>query len=221
MRLHLKLSPNSEAVPFDHMHDLIAVLHNWLGWNEEHDAMSLYSMGWLKGGVKQKDHLWFPNGADWQLSFYNKDMAMKLLNGLMDEPEVIYGMRVYESRMQITPDFGGHFRFKVASPVLARNVRDDFTRQHLTFKDEEADAALTRVLRKKLEKAGYETKDREVMVGFDRSYPKAITKLVDIKGIKMKASMCPVIVHGTPEAVQFAWNVGVGELTGSGFGALW
>ncbi|HKJ32466.1 MAG TPA: CRISPR-associated endoribonuclease Cas6, partial [Balneolales bacterium] len=88
-------------------------------------------------------------------------------------------------------------------------------------KDEEADAALTRVLRKKLEKAGYETKDREVMVGFDRSYPKAKTKLVDIKGIKMKASMCPVIVQGTPEAVQFAWNVGVGELTGSGFGALW
>jgi CRISPR/Cas system endoribonuclease Cas6 (RAMP superfamily) len=29
-----------------------------------------------------------------------------------------------------------------------------------------------------------------------------------------------VVVTGTPEAVQFAWTVGVGELTGSGFGAL-
>jgi CRISPR/Cas system endoribonuclease Cas6 (RAMP superfamily) len=27
-------------------------------------------------------------------------------------------------------------------------------------------------------------------------------------------------VEGTPEAVQFAWTVGAGELTGSGFGAL-
>jgi CRISPR/Cas system endoribonuclease Cas6 (RAMP superfamily) len=29
-----------------------------------------------------------------------------------------------------------------------------------------------------------------------------------------------VVVEGTPEAVRFAWTVGVGELTGSGFGAL-
>ena len=35
-----------------------------------------------------------------------------------------------------------------------------------------------------------------------------------------KGSVCPVVVKGPPEAVQFAWQVGVGELTGSGFGAL-
>jgi CRISPR-associated endoribonuclease Cas6 len=29
-----------------------------------------------------------------------------------------------------------------------------------------------------------------------------------------------VVVAGTPEAMRFAWLVGVGELTGSGFGAL-
>ncbi|RMF43851.1 MAG: CRISPR-associated protein Cas6, partial [Bacteroidetes bacterium] len=30
----------------------------------------------------------------------------------------------------------------------------------------------------------------------------------------------PVILTGTPEALTFAWTCGVGELTGSGFGAL-
>ena len=220
MRIHLKLTPNKEAVPFTHIHDLVGVLHNWLGWNEEHDTMSLYSMGWLQGSVAKKGNLWFPNGADWQLSFHNKEMALKLLNGLIDEPDVICGMKVYESQMQITPDFGSQYRFNVTSPVLTRKVNDDFTRSHLTYKDDEADTTLTRTLRNKLLKAGFGPEHLEVVVGFDRSYPKAKTKLVDIKGIKLRANMCPVIVHGTPEAVQFAWNVGVGELTGSGFGAL-
>ena len=41
-----------------------------------------------------------------------------------------------------------------------------------------------------------------------------------INGIKNKASICPVIVKGTSEQIAFAWNVGVGNSTGIGFGAL-
>ena len=45
-------------------------------------------------------------------------------------------------------------------------------------------------------------------------------KLVDIKGIKHRASLCPVVIEGDPVAISFAWNVGAGHLTGSCFGAL-
>ncbi len=41
-----------------------------------------------------------------------------------------------------------------------------------------------------------------------------------LKGTRYKTSECPVIVEGTPDAVQVAWLVGVGELTGMGLGAL-
>src|SRR5699024_2742265 len=120
-----------------------------------------------------------------------------------------------------TPNFGSVFRFEVDSPVLTRVNRDDNSRKHLTFEDEKADASLTRTLRSKLKEAGFSNGDSEVIVGFDRSYQNAHTKLIEIKdGIKLKTSICPVIVAGTPKAVQFAWDVGVGEMTGSGFGCL-
>jgi CRISPR/Cas system endoribonuclease Cas6 (RAMP superfamily) len=51
-------------------------------------------------------------------------------------------------------------------------------------------------------------------------YPHARDKVATVKGTDHKGSICPVVVEGTPEAVQFAWTVGAGELTGSGFGAL-
>ncbi len=47
------------------------------------------------------------------------------------------------------------------------------------------------------------------MVACDRTYRGARSKLVTIKGISRRASVCPVAVTGMPEAVR-----------GSGFGTL-
>ncbi|WP_460879488.1 CRISPR-associated endoribonuclease Cas6 [Pontibacter rugosus] len=44
--------------------------------------------------------------------------------------------------------------------------------------------------------------------------------MLTIKGVDHKCSSCPVVVEGTPSITRFAWLVGIGELTGSGFGAL-
>ena len=39
-------------------------------------------------------------------------------------------------------------------------------------------------------------------------------------GVENKASWCPVIVEGKPETKAFAWNVGLGNSTGIGLGAI-
>ena len=52
MRIHLSTSANNELVPFNYQQKLIGVLHRWLGTNELHDKISLYSFSWLKGGKK-------------------------------------------------------------------------------------------------------------------------------------------------------------------------
>lgn len=36
-----------------------------------------------------------------------------------------------------------------------------------------------------------------------------------------KCSMCPVIIKGKPETIDFALCVGIGNGTGSGFGAIY
>ncbi|MEO0743509.1 MAG: CRISPR-associated endoribonuclease Cas6 [Bacteroidota bacterium] len=219
MRLHLRLSPNTEPVPFDHLHRLTGAVHKWLGKNGLHDGLSLYSFGWLSGGKRRGDGLQFAGGAGWNVSFLSDEAADLLRRGIRQDPLVFAGMRVYELREQITPHFGEGARFLVDGAVLTRQNRDDGGRNHLTFEDPASDATLTRTHRRKLAEAG-STESDEVAVRFDRSYEKARTKLVTIKGTEYRTSECPVIVEGPADAVRSAWLLGVGELTGMGLGAL-
>ena len=48
----------------------------------------------------------------------------------------------------------------------------------------------------------------------------AKTKLFRYKQVQCKGSICPVLVSGSTEQIQFAWEVGVGHSTGIGCGAL-
>lgn len=221
MRVIFNLSYNTNSVPFNHLHKLTGALHKWLGSeNKQHDGPSLYSIGWLQGGHAEDGALTFPDGAQWELSFYRKSVAERVFEGAQVNPEVAYGMRVVRVEREPTPEFGGMYRFTAGSPVLTRQRREDGGRDHLIHSDPDADATLTRTLRYKMEVAGFEDSDREVMVGFDRSYDDPRTKLVSYQDINFRGSICPVIVAGSPAAVQFAYDVGVGELTGCGFGFL-
>ena len=221
MRLQLRISRNSEPVPFDHIPWLLGVLHKWLGPdNPEHDAMSLYSMGWLMGAQAHDGALNFPRGATWTLGFYGMDPTRRLTEGILNDPLLFRGMRVLDVQKQTPPFFASVRTFRVASPVIARRHREDRSQEYLLWNDERADTALTNVLQAKLAAAGFRGEHLNTTVHFDHSYRKGYPKLVAIKGIKHKGSMCPVVISGTPEALAFAWSVGVGELTGSGFGAL-
>jgi CRISPR-associated endoribonuclease Cas6 len=219
MRIQLKLSPNTQPVPFNHLHQLTQRLHHWLGpENELHDGLSLYSFGWLKGGTVKKGALTFPNGATWQISFHDERATRKLLMGIINQPELFCGLMIYEVQELPTPAFGEQQRFLADGPIVARQVRTDGSREYLLHDAPAADLALTATLRHKLEKAGLSAEG--VSVSFDRSFLTPRHKVVEIKGIKHKGSICPVVVEGPLEVVQFAWLVGAGELTGSGLGAL-
>lgn len=221
MRLHLSLTPNTKPVPFNYQHKLTGALHKWLGENELHDKISLYSFSWLRGKAERVDGgLSFPNGAMWFISFWESKYGAELIQGIVDKTNVMYGMKVDEVKVTKTPSFKNEQRFKVASPVLIRKNLDAKSRKHLTFKDEEADQYLSKTLNKKLQEAGLDKQFDPIEVFFDKNYPNPKTKLVNLKNTNLRANFCPVIVKGDPKAIEFAWTVGIGELTGSGFGAL-
>jgi CRISPR-associated endoribonuclease Cas6 len=220
MRLHFHLSPNRRPVPFDYQHFLTGALHKWLGPNPQHDEISLYSLSWLDGGRRRGESLEFPRGARFFVSLHDEALADPVVTGALREPEVCCGMRVTRIEQQRTPSFGPRHTFRVGSPVLAKSDGADGRVKHYIYSDPEADAALTATLRHKLDRAGLGPHADGLSVGFDRTYPAPKTKLVTIKDIRNRASVCPVTVSGTPEAVAFAWNVGVGHGTGSGFGSL-
>lgn len=221
MRLHFTLSPNQEPVPFAYQHFLTGAFHKWLGKNPQHDEISLYSLSWLQGGFMKNGALDFPRGARWFISFHDDALTDIITDRALAAPEVCCGMRVTGIVQQQTPEFGSRYTFKVGSPVLAKSKEIEGKVKHYIYSDPEADVTLTGTLRHKLDRAGLAASHNQVAVSFDRSYRTPKTKLVIIKdNIANRASICPVIIEGTPESVAFAWNVGVGHGTGSGFGSL-
>lgn len=220
MRLHFYLSPNIKPVPFEYQHYLTGTFHKWLGANQLHDALSLYSLSWLYEGRASNGIIEFPRGAHWFISLHDESLGEPLVNNALSNPEVCCGMKVTRIEQQATPRFGHRYTFKVGSPVLARSQEIEGKVKHYLYSDPEADTVLTATLRHKLDRAGLGAPHNETTVSFDQTYRNPKSKLVTIKDIHNRASICPVTIEGTPEAVAFAWNVGVGHGTGSGFGSL-
>lgn len=220
MRIYLQLTPNTEPVPFNYQQSLVGAFHKWLGENELHDDISLYSLSWLQGGRMRRDKKGydFQYGAEFCISSPLEDLHQKSVSGIFKDQSIRWGMRVAEVTMKPTPDFGAEHRFLVQSPILIKRERSAGKHQQYYFYDDlVADQYMTETLQKKLNRSNLST---EVSVAFDRSFPNPHTKKITFNQIDIKASVCPVIVKGDPEAVRFAWDVGVGNSTGIGFGAL-
>lgn len=219
MRLILKLSKNKELIPYNYQPKLVSCIHKWLGRdNEEHGKLSLYSFSWLNQLNANNHGLNASPETNWFISFYDKTQIKKLVVGIQEDPYVLSGMEVKEAIIQETPEFSVEERFSVANPVFVKRHLENNRIKFYYHDDVEAGEQLTHTLTKKLETAGLDATG--VKVGFDQSYPKPKTKGYEYNGIFNKGSICPVIVKGTPEQVGFAWNVGVGNSTGIGFGAL-
>ncbi len=217
MRIYLQLTPNKQIVPYNYQHVLTGAIHKWLGYNREHDEISLYSFSWLKRAIVGNGGLRFPNGTQWFISGYDDAFIRKIIKGIREDPEINYGLRVTEVVLRETPYFAEKEKFIVASPVFIKRFEQG-VEKHFTFSDKQANHFLTETFKTKLSEVGIDSS--YVSVSFDTEYHQPKTKLINYKGIKNRTSICPILIEGTPEQIAFAWNVGIGNSTGIGFGAL-
>jgi len=221
MKIRVYFSASKEPFTFNYPHQLCGVFHHWLGHNDLHNKISLYSLGWLKGRTKVTDQaLNFPDGAVWDIGIHSSSVSEEMIRGLLLKDFLFHGMQIRKVERLKPPLFKeGKHRFLAGSPILLRKLEDDGSRKHIIYNDPKSDGILNRVIHKKAEEAGF-TPGKELDLRFDSTYRNPKTKLVDIKGIKNRASVCPVIAEGPVEALEFLWTVGAGELTGVGFGSL-
>lgn len=217
MRIYLRLSSNTTQVPFDYQLHLTGAIHKWLGNNTKHGEISLYSFSMLENGKATKTGLDFGTGTAFFISSYDNEMLRRIIDGVYRQPGVAFGMEVRTAVLKDEPDMSERSHFSVASPVLVK-LKIENRMLHLPYSDERCTEVLTQTMKRKLEVGGVDTQG--LSLRFDTGYRGARQKLITYRGIKNKANWCPVIIEGTPEAKQFAWNVGVGHSTGIGFGAL-
>lgn len=222
MRIYLQTTSNQEIVPFNYQQKLSGVFYTWLGkMNEDHGRMSLYSYSWLKNGKMTDIGYDFPNGATWFISFYSDEKLKKLMRSILNHPDMFNGLTVSDITIENTPHLSERSLFYLGSPVFIQKHTPDLKNNiQYTYEDPETDEMLTQTMLHKMELAGMR-KDETLRIMFDRSYSKRKTKMISYKGINLRSSLCPVIIEGKPESKLFAWNVGVGNSTGIGFGSIY
>jgi len=208
MRVYLKITPSNRIVPFDHQPLLVGSIHKWLGQNEEHGNISLYSFSRLEEATLRKDGLLFENRCGFFFSSYYPELIKQLISGIQKDPSMFSGLSVKEVILIEDPDLSDRKLFYPASPIFIKRRINDKIEQVL-YDNPDASQYLKETLQTKLEKAGIP--DDSFNIHFDLSYSKAGTKLVTYKGIKNKTSWCPVIIEGKPETKLFVWNVGLGN----------
>ena len=182
----------------------------------------LYSFSWLLGGVMvDKKGYVFPNGAELLISFHEDQHLKKIIDSILLDPEIFYGLCVKDITIVGSPVFTEEpQRFFLASPIfIKRRIEEIMGYKYYFYDDQESNQLMTETLKHKMREAGL-PEDDTLRVEFDISYSKKKKKMVTIHGIKSIANMCPVIIHGTQTSKRFAWVVGLGNGTGSGYGAL-
>lgn len=217
MRIYLNISKNTSIIPFNYQQLLTGVLHKWIGKNSIHDEISLYSFSWLKNGKASKEGIEFPSGSSFFISSYDNELLNKIIQGIQNSPELFKGMVVEGVKILENPVFSKEERFMVGSPVFIKR-REDNNIIFFYYNDKDSGKFLTETLSEKLLAAGLDANN--VSVEFDKTYKDPKIRHTSYCGISSKGSVCPVIIKGTPEQIAFAWNVGIGNSTGIGFGSL-
>lgn len=221
MRIYMQTTANNQIVPFDYQGKLIGSLHKWLGSNDLHDRISLYSFSWLLNGIKVDNGYTFKNGAKWFISFYDDAHIRAIVKTIQSDPQMFCGLQVTDIAIQeAIPNFSNQEYFKLASPIFIKRRVGEKEIRYYNFNDREANQYMVETLKHKMEIAGLPDDDT-LDIRFDLSYQKKKIKKVNIHGLEIKCNMCPVIMKGKIETKAFAWKVGLGNATGSSLGALY
>lgn len=185
-----------------------------------HGKISLYSFSWLQDGVVMKSALSFPRGARFFISFYDESVVKDIIRTILDDPDMFCGMEIRDITLAPVPDFSKRDLYYCGSPILIKRKMEDGSFKQFNFNDAEASQYMKETLVNKMHEAGLED-DETLTIHFDTSYEKKKLKLIHYHDIGNKASLCPIIIHGNPETKHFAWEVGIGNSTGIGFGAIY
>jgi CRISPR-associated endoribonuclease Cas6 len=219
MRLKLKLTKNKITVPFDYQQKLVGTIHKWMGRNDEHGKQSVFSFSQLQSGELVENGFSFPEGSVLYFSSTDNKLLTRVYKGIKEDPMLFCGLKVYEIDMQSEPEFRNRERFPLLSPLFFKQQIEGKTKaKHFTFEDEETENLLTEAVKRRLE--FNKIPDDTLKITFDKTYKGKKTKVIKYRGIGNKTSVCPIIVEGKFETMEFIWNNGVGHSIGIGFGCL-
>lgn len=171
-----------------------------------------------------------PGRIEWWITSPKDDFLRHEIQGLIASRQALYvgdaAFRVVSVEAHPTPTFASPTSFICLTPIVASvpDPEGGSTARFLTHEQplEFSEAVRKNLLRKHALVNGQIPKDDSLSLTFADSYISAHrpTKLRKIRGISIRGIEAPFTLTGSPELMQTAWECGLGEKNGCGFGMV-
>lgn len=229
MRIVVRLSRNKEIVDFNNQEKLNKYIHKCLGDNNEyHNKASDYAISMLMGGKVNNDKsgLDFINGAYFTISSPNVEFINKLIMGIVQNRDFGYGMEflTFQPIEEDIIDFDDNniydHHFVTLTPFVIRYQSDKYrNKSYLLLNDDNFSERVTEHTKNKLKRLYPNLNVDELKVEIPSNRNHKIRKF-NYKKNHIIGNLCHINVTTTSEVARILYSVGIGGLTGSGYGTL-
>ena len=217
MRITLNFEPT--LVPFSEptQNYVNGMVHTIIGKdNPYHDKFSNYSVSFLRGGILTSEGLIYPNGGKVFISSPDETFIETILINL------IHSKNIKLRDMSLTSydvcDININARYDIIetlSPILLKHKG-----KRLTFKDESFLTILTEQCIAKLTKNGLSKSDLKGFTIKPFHFENAKIQVPKVKNVVNPSSQVMLVIEGTAKARKMIYEMGFGNSTGCGFGAV-
>lgn len=217
--MRIKLTFGATSTPFTEptQNYVNGVIHTILGkGNSYHDTFSNYSVSMLRGGKYTDKGLVYPNGGEVYVSSPDMEFIDTFLinlihqQGLMLRDMKLLSYEVSEIKVHSDYDI-----IHTLSPILLK--KDN---RRITFKDDGFIERLNEQSMAKLVKNGLTEADLKGFVIKPFHFENGQVKLPKVNNVVNPSSKVMLVVEGTPIARKTIYEMGLGNSTGCGFGAV-
>lgn len=217
MRITLNFSPT--MVPFEEptQNYVNGMIHSILGKNNPyHNAFSNYSVSFLRGGKLTPKGLIYPDGGKVYISSPDDAFIDTILINIIHSKNVkLRDMRLNSYDVSDIKINKKYDIIETLSPILLKKGED-----RITFNDDTFITLLQQQCVAKLSKNGLTQNDLKGFTIKPFHFENAKIKLPKIKNVVNPSSHVMLVIEGTTKARKMIYEMGLGNSTGCGFGAV-
>lgn len=220
MVIRIYFEKTNKTIPFNNQHQMNGFIYTMLGDNagKYHDSFSGYSVSSIQGGRMSSDKsgLIFENEP--YINFTSddmnvcKDFVSAIINAIDNKSADFFGL--YPVRFE-TYDFPCGKKFdvvKTISPILLKK-----NGRKLTIRDDNWLEELTENCKNKLRHNGIEDNTFKIVIGNKEAVK---NKMVNVGKVFNPCTEAVFTVYGKENTRRKLYNMGLGNSTGTGFGAV-
>ena len=234
------------TLPINNHHLLVGIIYRFLSKSNPEYADFLHDEGY-RSGIKRfklftfsrllakhrhiteaKIHL--GSTLTWYVSSPVERFLSHFADTLLTEGKLFIGqhkLKVKDVSLLPSPKFETDMRFRCLSPIVMSAVRENNGQQSMHYclpDDPELSELICQNLIRKHEAIYGSISDDVMSFRFDEDYIRKsqgrVTRLVDFKGIKVRGTLCPFYVSGSPALIRVGYECGFGDKNSVGFGMV-